>query len=167
MDELLNAINIMMDEKLDGVYENVSTMMDEKLDVVHEKLDGVYENVSTMMDEKLEPIKTDIAELKTDVAELKTDIAELKTDVAELKTDIAELKTDMAELKTDVRKIEIVQENEILPGIRLLREGHDSLRNKLDELEVLPDKVDELQFSVNILKGSLKEHIQIHSEIGY
>ena len=49
----------------------------------------------------------------------------IQSDVSGLKTDVADLKTDVADLKTRVTKIEITQENVILPQLQTLAEGDD------------------------------------------
>ncbi len=92
------------------------------------------------------------SELRTDVAELKTDVAELKTDVAELKTDVAELKTDVAELKERTTKIEITQENVVLPRIQLLAEGHMDIQAQIKRLSV----IDGMQDDIATLKTAVR-----------
>ena len=105
----------------------IAGLLDEKLD---EKLDA-----------RLKPIETDIREMKTDIRNLKTDVKGLKTDVEGLKTDVQTLKSEMKEVKTeirtmkteiyvmkeditvmkdDIRRINLFQENVILPRLNTI-----------------------------------------------
>jgi len=68
------------------------------------------------------------------------------------------LKTDISEIKERVVKIEVTQENVILPGIQLLSEGHSGLADRLDRLEELPEQVEDIQNTVSVLKHVFKEH---------
>lgn len=91
---------------------------------------------------------------------LQQDMSGLKTDVSELKADMVEVKADVSNLKTDVLRISVIQENEVLPRIQLLAEGHSGLVQRLDELADLPEKVDDIQETVSVLKYAFKEHTQ-------
>jgi len=131
------------------------------------KILSILENIQTDVSE----IKTDVAELKVrmtnveaDVSELKSDVAELKVrmtnveaDVAGLKSDVAGLKADVARLDAGLTEVRIIQENEVLPKINLLAEGHSGLVQRLDDLADLPEKVDDIQNTVSILKYAFKE----------
>ena len=101
--------------------------------------------IEQLLDKKLDPIKTDICELKADVSELKADVSILKEDVNELKA-------DMQEVKERVTNIELLQENQILPNIRLLAEGHTGLVERLDGFEEMREKVDDIHFTNEALK---------------
>ena len=102
-------------------------------------------------------LKTDVADLKTDVADLKTDVADLKTDVADLKTDVAGLKNDVADLKTRVTKIEITQENVILPQLQTLAEGQANLLATLAPKSRVEALEDEMSFMKSVVKALSQE----------
>ena len=133
-------------------------------------------SISNMLDKKLEPIKTDIRELKEDVAVLKEDVAVLKEDVAVLKEDVAELKTDVYNLKEDMseakrditniqnnmiimnnrmRKIELVQENHILPRLNTIEACYTSTSKRYQESV---KQIDAMQTDIDILKCVVTEH---------
>ena len=102
-------------------------------------------------------IQSDVSGLKTDVADLKTDVADLKTDVADLKTDVADLKTDVADLKTRVTKIEITQENVILPQLQTLAEGQANLLATLAPKSRVEALEDEMSFMKSVVKALSQE----------
>ena len=102
-------------------------------------------------------LKTDVADLKTDVAGLKNDVADLKTDVADLKTDVAGLKNDVADLKTRVTKIEITQENVILPQLQTLAEGQANLLATLAPKSRVEALEDEMSFMKSVVKALSQE----------
>ena len=102
-------------------------------------------------------LKTDVADLKTDVAGLKNDVADLKTDVADLKNDVAGLKNDVADLKTRVTKIEITQENVILPQLQTLAEGQANLLATLAPKSRVEALEDEMSFMKSVVKALSQE----------
>ena len=85
-------------------------------------------------------LKSDVAVLKSDVTVLKSDVTVLKSDVAVLKSDVAVLKSDVAVLKSDVttlqgtvsgiqdsvKRLELINENEILPRLQNIEECYIS-----------------------------------------
>ena len=119
----------------------IGELLDEKLE---QKLE---EKLEQKLDEKLEQKLDEKLEQK------------LEEKLAPIKADISGLKTDMAEVKERVTKIEITQENVVLPSLRLLAEGHQGVIDRLDRLERLPDKIDDIQATVSVLKYVFKEHV--------
>jgi chromosome segregation ATPase len=106
-------------------------------------------DVSVMKTDVTE-LKTDVTVLKADVTELKTDVSVMKTDVTELKTDVSVLKTDVSELKSDVSnmnqrmlKVEIIQENEIVPTVKAILEVVQVLQSGNMKFDRLNTKVQE------------------------
>jgi len=75
-----------------------------------------------------------------------------------LETQLAPMRADMAEIKERVTKIELTQENKILPNIQLLAEGHSGLVERLSHLEELPEQVEDIQNTVSVLKHVFKSH---------
>ena len=69
-----------------------------------------------------------------------------------MKADMANVQSDVAELKTRVTKIEVTQENVILPRLQVLMEGHDTLHDQIRRLSV----IDRLQDDVTTLKSAVR-----------
>ena len=130
--------------------------------------------ISELMDVKLAPIKEDLSSLKADMAEVKADIVTLKADVSGLKADVSGLKADVSGLKADVSglkadmaevkdrllNLELIQENQILPHIRLLAEGHASLVERLDRLDSLREKVEDIHVTTQAVKLAFMSHVR-------
>ena len=88
---------------------------------------------------------------------IQSDVSGLKTDVADLKTDVADLKTDVADLKTRVTKIEITQENVILPQLQTLAEGQANLLATLAPKSRVEALEDEMSFMKSVVKALSQE----------
>ena len=84
--------------------------------------------------------------------------AELQAGQASMQSDIQDLKSDMTEVKDRVLKIEIVQENRIVPHIQLISEGFGGMVDRLDRLDELPDRVEDIQNTVSVMKYAFKDH---------
>lgn len=77
---------------------------------------------------------------------------------AKLDAKLEPIKADISEIKQRVTKIEITQENEILPRLQLLAEGDSALHERVKRLEKLPPQVEELKITVAALKQAVKEN---------
>ena len=88
---------------------------------------------------------------------IQSDVSGLKTDVADLKTDVADLKNDVADLKTRVTKIEITQENVILPQLQALAEGQANLLATLAPKSRVEALEDEMSFMKSVVKALSQE----------
>ena len=118
-------------------------------------LQAFRQMLESTLESKLAPIYTRLESLEQGQASMQADISALKSDVATLKSDVAEI-------KQRVLKLEIIQENRILPNIQLLAEGHEGIIRRLDRLDDLPERFDELQANVSVLTCALKDHIREH-----
>ena len=76
----------------------------------------------------------------------------VESKVDTLTADMTDVKSDIAELKTRATKIEVTQENVMLPRLQVLMEGHDTLHDQIRRLSV----VDRLQDDVTTLKTAVR-----------
>ncbi len=86
---------------------------------------------------------------------LREDIQGLKTDMQGLKADVQRLDTDMQEVKVRVKKIELTQENEILPRLNTIEScytsTYDRYKDSVEEHESMKQDID-------ILKKVVTDH---------
>lgn len=73
-----------------------------------------------------------------------------------IKGDISGLKSDVSELKDRVLKIEITQENKVIPSIRTLAEESNAQHDKLSEQIRSLSVIDELKNDVSVLKLAVR-----------
>ena len=113
------------------------------------------EEVLLALSNMLEPIREDIQEIKGDVQILKGDVEELKGDVQILKEDFIRLEENMEEVKVRVRKIELNQENVILPRLQTIEScytsTYDRYKESVEDYEIIKQ-------DVSLLKGIAEEH---------
>ena len=103
----------------------------------------------------LDPIKSDIKEMKSDISGLKGDVQVLKDDVQVLKGDVQVLKDDMQEVKGRVKKIELTQENVILPRLQNIEACYTSTYDRYKESV---EDHEEMKQDISILKKVVAEH---------
>ena len=99
-----------------------------------------------------------LASIQTDMNGMKADMNGMQTDMNGMKADIGELKADVSNLKTEAIKTNLRIENEIIPKLKVLAEGHAMLSETLAP----KSKVDELQSDVELLKIVVKN---LNSEV--
>lgn len=102
----------------------------------------------------------DISGLKADVGGLKTDVGDLKADVGGLKTDVGGLKTDVADIKDRLVRVELTQENVVIPRLQALAEGQQNLLATLapkSRVETLEDEIELLKVAVRSLSRDLSD----------
>ena len=112
---------------------------------------GLKQSVSGL-ERETAGLKQEMAELKADVSTLKTDVAALKEDVSGLK-ETASLKAQMGQMDERLRRVELTQENLVLPQLRLLAEGHDALLTQtvpVRRMEAVESDVDMLKTVVHV-----------------
>ena len=76
----------------------------------------------------------------------------LQSDMKDVKSDISDLKERMQNVEERTLKIELTQENIIIPNIQLLAEGHTIIQEQIRRLSV----VEALQDDVATLKSAVK-----------
>ena len=109
---------------------------------------SLLQAIKAAVREEIEPIKSDIQGINTRLESLDQG----------LNTRIDAMQADITDIKDRVTKIEVTQENKIVPNIQLLAEGHSGVIDRLDRLDELPEKVEDIQNNVNMVKSVFKEH---------
>lgn len=69
------------------------------------------------------------------VSRLTDDVSRLTDDVSELKEGQKKLEASMEKLDARQSKLEIIIENDIIPKIDILFEGHQQMKEQLDRIE--------------------------------
>lgn len=86
---------------------------------------------------EIKEIRGEIKELKADNVEIRKELKELKTDNTEIREEFKELKTDYTvqfkEIRQDLKAIHLQIEQEVLPAIHVIAEGHHVLREDLNK----------------------------------
>lgn len=141
------------------------------------------EMIAEMMRREFGGVKGDIAEIKADLNEVKADLNEVKTDLAGVKeelagvkTDLAGVKEDLAEVKTELKAVSrkadeaynlaletrLIMENHISRKIDIIGEGHDFLKQRLNEalqMEVKRERMElemvNMRMDINKIKSAL------------
>ena len=103
-----------------------SKLILKKIDELSNKIDSVESSLGSR-----------INSLAHDVNGIKQDVDGIKLDVNGLKQDVNGLKQDVDGIKHDVNGIKLQIENEILPNISVIAEGHSILERKLDEATIM------------------------------
>ena len=84
--------------------------------------------------------------------------SEILTQVQETQKQMQE---DLSDLRTTVTRVAVTQENTVLPQLKLLAEGHDTLLNTLAR----KDRVEALEDDVALLKTVVKAMSQRIAEL--
>lgn len=123
--------------------------------------------IRELIREELGPIKADISGMQTDISGMQTDISGLKADVDSMKTNINGIKADADGMKADISglKAEVLKtnmriENEIIPQLHLLAEGHNMLAQTLapkTRVDKLEEKMQTLEFAVKMVNAEVQQ----------
>ena len=86
------------------------------------------------------------------LTQMQEDITALKQGQAELQQGQAELQQGQASIEKRVTKIQLTQENTIIPAIQILKEGQLTIQNQNKKLSV----IDAMQDDIATLKSAVK-----------
>jgi len=86
---------------------------------------------------------------------IKDDISEMKEDVSELKLDVSEIKEEISEMNVRLKKVELTQENVILPRLQNIEScyisTYDRYKRGVEDYEAL-------KLDMDIVKRVVTEH---------
>ena len=120
-----------------------------------ERILALLGNLSTQvgtLTTRMDKMSTQVDTLTTRMDKMSTQVDTLTTRMDKMSADMADVKSDVAELKTRVTKIEVTQENVILPRLQTLAEGQEALHEQIRRLSV----IDRLQDDVITLKSAVR-----------
>ena len=140
--ELLQAMRQMMEEVVSPIYE--------RMDKMQEELSSVKEEVAS--------VKEEVASVKEEVASVKEEVASVKEEVASVKEEVASIEEEVASVKSLATKTHIAMENDVVPKIKLLFEGHTILHSRLAQLNEMERILREVQSDVLLLKNIVASH---------
>ena len=133
--ELLQAMRQMMEEVVSPIYERMDKMQEE-----------------------LSSVKEEVASVKEEVASVKEEVASVKEEVASVKEEVASVKEEVASVKSLATKTQIAMENDVVPKIKLLFEGHTILHSRSAQLNEMERILREVQSDVLLLKNIVASH---------
>lgn len=81
--------------------------------------------------------------------------------LSQMQTDISGLKGDISELQKNVTRVALTQENIVLPQIKLLAEGHETLLNTLAP----KSRTEALEEDMALMKAAFKAMSQRIAEL--
>ena len=126
--ELLQAMRQMMEEVVSPIYERMDKMQEE------------------------------LSSVKEEVASVKEEVASVKEEVASVKEEVASVKEEVASVKSLATKTQIAMENDVVPKIKLLFEGHTILHSRSAQLNEMERILREVQSDVLLLKNIVASH---------
>lgn len=107
-----------------------------------EMLTAMNQNIITM-GKDIKRIDDKVDTLSNKVETISSDMEVMRSDMAIMRTDINRIDTNVTELKQRVTRIELTLENEVIPSIKRVAEGHFDLHRNLSNI----------QASIEIIEG--------------
>ncbi len=86
------------------------------------------------------------------LAQMQGDMARMQGDIAHMKGDMAQMQGDLQALNDRTSRLEINQENVIIPRIQLLAEGQVTIQNQIKRISV----IDSMQDDISTLKTAVR-----------
>ena len=117
-------------------------------------IEPIRNKISEICDD-ITKMRGDITEMRGDITEMRGDITEMRGDITEMRGDITEMKSDIADIKTRLKKVEVVQENVILPRLETIEacytSTYDRYRRGADDFEMMKQDIE-------VVKKVVAEH---------
>ena len=106
----------------------------------------------TAVKEEVTSVREDLTSVKEEVTSVREDLTSVKEEVTSIKKDVTSLKKDVRELKDSVTKLEITQENEILPRLKEIESCYLDTYKRYQEGN---DDIESLKVDVTTIKNYL------------
>lgn len=113
--------------------------MSETEKIILEKLNEINSNMNEM--------RQDMNEMRQDMNEMRQGMNGMRQDMNEMRQDITDLKQRVTVIENKVTRIEMVIENEISKKIDIIGEGHDFLKQRLNDALKIEARLDEREHS--------------------
>ena len=111
-----------------------------------------------MMEEVVSPIYERMDKMQEELSSVKEEVASVKEEVASVKEEVASVREEVASVKSLATKTQIAMENDVVPKIKLLFEGHTILHSRLAQLNEMERILREVQSDVLLLKNIVASH---------
>ncbi len=118
----------------------------------NELLSAIEDLLDRKLDEKLD---SRLKPIETDIKEMKTDIRTLKGEMKEVKTDIQTMKTEIYVMKEDIQRINLFQENVILPRLNTIESCYTDTYKRY---QIYNERMETAFDDIDILKKVVAEH---------
>lgn len=103
-----------------------------------------------------------LSPIKTDIQDIKNDLQEVKDDVQKVKDDVQKVKNDLQEVKDRVTRIELTQENIILPRLNTIESCYTSTYGRYkDQVETY----ESMKQDLSLVKRAVTEHSELLQKI--
>lgn len=113
---------------------------------------------------KLDIMSRDISGVKDELGAVKEEVASIRTEVGELKNRLDKVEIDLEKVKDETARTRLVMENDISRKIDIIGEGHDFLKQRLDEALQMEKKRESMELELVNQRMDLKkikEHLNI------
>lgn len=121
------------------------------ISTLKEDLAAVKEEV-TSVKEDLTAVKEEVTSVKEEVTAVKEEVTSVREDLTSVKEEVTSIKKDVRELKDSVTKLEITQENEILPRLKEIESCYLDTYKRYQEGN---DDIESLKVDVTTIKNYL------------
>lgn len=111
-----------------------------------------------MMEEVVSPIYERMDKMQEELSSVKEEVASVKEEVASVQEEVASVKEEVASVKSLATKTQIAMENDVVPKIKLLFEGHTILHSRSAQLNEMERILREVQSDVLLLKNIVASH---------
>ena len=108
--------------------------------------------ISDMMDKKLQ---TELRPIKEDIQDMKADMQNMKDEMQNVKYEMQDMKADIRNVQNDVLKINLCQENIILPRLGTIESCYTDTYNRYSNDA---DRMERAFDDIELLKKVVAEH---------
>lgn len=118
-------------------------------------LQAIAQLIDASLDAKLD------AKLDTKLAPISERLDQMDRRMDQMNGRMDQMQADLSDLRTTVTRVAVTQENTVIPQLKLLAEGHETLLNTLAR----KDRVEALEDDVALLKTVVKAMSQRIAEL--
>lgn len=137
----------------------IGAIMDEKLEPIQKRITGIEERV-TGIEERVTGIEERVTGIEERVTGIEERVTRIEERVAGLEERVTGIEERLAATEKETRELKVLMENETNRAVNLVLEGHEGLRQMIEEHLVTKEEREQDRIRIHTLEGIARLHTE-------
>ena len=124
-----------------------------------ESLSTILSMLNEMRGE-LSDMRSEQKSMRGELGDVRSELSDVRSEQKSMRGELGDMRGELGDVRSQLTKVQMNQENTVMPRLDLLYEGHTSILEKMQNdtrMQALQDRVETLEYSVKYLSTHLKK----------